>query len=298
MAAAMKHMASNFAKLKGVDFIRWQKKMHFLLSSMSVVYVLTAPMSKDGGDNLTVEQVRKRAKWDNDDYVYRGLILNGMFDSLFDIYQNVESSKELWDSLKAKYMAEDASSKKFLVSNFTNYKMTDSRPVMEQYNELLGILGRFTQHKMNMDEAIQVSCIIDKLPPSWKDFKQKKEELTLVELGSHLRIEESLRVQDSDKPKSNNVTGPSVFNMVEHNNSIRYNDNKGKSKHHDNTRADPNKKAKPTCWKCGKIGHIKRDYKGVNVGNKANGSGTKGSVDGSSNSLKVQNMFNKSHQVY
>ncbi|GJU78719.1 hypothetical protein Tco_1275789 [Tanacetum coccineum] len=63
-----------------------------------------------------------------------------------------------------------------------------------------------------MDEAIQVSCIIDKLPPSWKDFKHtlkhKKEDLTLVELGSHLRIEESLKVQDNDNPKSNNVVGP------------------------------------------------------------------------------------------
>ncbi|GKB02506.1 hypothetical protein Tco_0830595 [Tanacetum coccineum] len=90
--------------------------------------------------------------------------------------------------------------------------MTDSRTVMKQYNELLGILGRFIQHKMNMDEAIQVSCIIDKLPPSWKDFKHtlkhKKEELTLVELGSHLLIEESLKVQDNDKPKGNNVVGP------------------------------------------------------------------------------------------
>ncbi|GJZ93659.1 zinc finger, CCHC-type containing protein [Tanacetum coccineum] len=263
-AAAMKHMASNFAKLdkfEGVDFRRWQKKMHFLLSSMSVVYVLTTPIPEDGGDDATVEQIRKRAKWDNDDYVCRGLILNGMSDSLFDIYQNVESSKELWDSLEAKYMAEDASSKKFLVSNFTNYKMTDSRPVLEQYNELLGILGRFTQHKMNMDEAIQVSCIIDKLPPSWKDFKHTlkhlKEELTLVELGSHLRIKESLRAQDNDKPKVNNVIGPSVVNM-----------------------------SKVTCWKCGKPGHLKKDCKGGKSGNKANGSGTKGSVDGSSNSLK------------
>ncbi|GKB24409.1 hypothetical protein Tco_0863810 [Tanacetum coccineum] len=93
-AAAMKHMASNFAKLdnfEGVDFRRWQKNMHFLLSSMSVVYVLTTPMPEDGGDNPTVEQVRKRAKCDNDDYVCRGLILN----PLFDIYQNVESFKEL-----------------------------------------------------------------------------------------------------------------------------------------------------------------------------------------------------------
>ncbi|GJU40790.1 zinc finger, CCHC-type containing protein [Tanacetum coccineum] len=186
--------------------------MHFLLSSMSMVYVLTTPMPEDGGDNLTVEQVRKRAKWDNDDYVCRGLILNGMSNYLFDIYQNVESSKELWDSLEAKYMAEDASSKKFLVS-----------------------------------------CIIDKLPPSWKDFKHTlkhlKEELTLIELGSRLRIKESLRVQDSDKPKDNNVAGPLVVNRVEHNNSS---------------------------W----------DYKVVNVDNKANGSGTKASVDGSSNSLK------------
>ncbi|GKC13476.1 zinc finger, CCHC-type containing protein, partial [Tanacetum coccineum] len=236
--------------------------MHFLLSSMSVVYVLTTPMPEDGGENPTVEQVRKRVKWDNDDYVCRGLILDGMFDSLFDIYQNVKTSKELWDTLEAKYMVEDASSKKFLVSNFINYKMTDSRPVLEQYNELLGILGRFTQHKMNMDESLQVSCIIDKLPPSWKDFKHTlkhlKEELTLVELGSHLRIEESLRAQDNDKPKGNNVAGPSVVNMVEHNSSSRYNNNMGKSKHHD-TKVDPNKKPKVTCWKCGKPGHLKKD---------------------------------------
>ncbi|GJU34781.1 hypothetical protein Tco_1183135 [Tanacetum coccineum] len=183
--------------------MRWQKKMHFLLFIMSVVYVLTNPIPEDG-KNATMEQIRKRNKWDNDDYVCRGLILNGMLDPLFDIYQNVESSKELWDSLEAKYMAEDASSKKFLVSNFTNYKMTDSRPVMEQYNELLGILGRFTQHKMNMDEAIQ----------------------------------------------------------------------------------------------CGKPGHLKKDCKGEKVGNKANGSGTNVLVDGSTNSLKGHNMFNKSLQVY
>ncbi|GKD11100.1 hypothetical protein Tco_1190785 [Tanacetum coccineum] len=164
VAAAMKHMALNFAKLdkfEGVDFERCQKKMHLLLSSISVVYVLTTPMPEDGGDNPSMEQVRSKAKWDNDDYICRGLILNGMSDSLFDIYLNVESSKELWESLEAKYMADDASSKKFLVS-----------------------------------------CIIDKLPPSWNDFKYTlkhlKEELTLVQLSS---IEDSLGMQDNGKQK-------------------------------------------------------------------------------------------------
>ncbi|GJT74555.1 zinc finger, CCHC-type containing protein [Tanacetum coccineum] len=216
--AAMKHMASTFSKLdkfEGVNFRRWLKKMHFLLSGMSVVYVMTTLIPEDD-ENATMEQIKRRNKWENDDYVCRGLILNGMSDPLFDILQNVKSSKELWDSLEAKYMAGDASSKKFFVSNFINYKMTDSRPVIEQYKEL-GMLGKFTQHKMNMDEAIQISCIIDKLPPSWKDFKHtlkhKKEELTLIELGSHLRIEEFLRVHDSNKPKRNNVVAPSIVNM-------------------------------------------------------------------------------------
>ncbi|GKB84591.1 hypothetical protein Tco_0956863, partial [Tanacetum coccineum] len=204
--AAMKHMASNFTKLdkfERVDFRRWKKKMHFLLSSMSVVYMLTTSILKDG-ENATMKQIRKRNKWENDDYVCRGLILNDMFDPLFDIYQNVESSKELWDSLEAKYMVKDASSNKFLVS-----------------------------------------CFIEKLPPSWKDFKHtlkhQKEELTLVVLGSHLRIEESLMMQDNDKLKGNNVVGPSVVNIEEHNNSSRYTNNRDKRKHQD-TKADPNKK--------------------------------------------------------
>ncbi|GJV46946.1 zinc finger, CCHC-type containing protein [Tanacetum coccineum] len=136
---------------------------------MSVVYVLTTPIPEDG-ENATVDQIKWRNKWDNDDYVCRGLILKGMSYLLFNICQNVESGKELWDSLEAKYMAEYASSKKF-----------------------------------------HVSCIINKLPPSWKDFKHtlkhNKEELTLVELDSPLRIKESLKVQDSGKLKGKNFVG-------------------------------------------------------------------------------------------
>nr|GEV37494.1 zinc finger, CCHC-type [Tanacetum cinerariifolium] len=143
--------------------------MHFLLSSMSVVYVLTPD---DGGDDPTMEQVSKRAKM-----------------------LNLPKSYEIpwWLNILLR---------------------------MHQVRSSL-----FTQHKINMDKAIQVSYIIDKISLSWKDFKHtlkhKKEELTLAELGSHLRIEESLRMQDNDKPKSTNVGGPSVVNMVKHNNSFR-----------------------------------------------------------------------------
>ncbi|XP_076884922.1 uncharacterized protein LOC143534289 [Bidens hawaiensis] len=171
MAESVKDMTSNFNKLNkfdGSDFHRWQKKMHFLLTTLKVVYVLSTPIP-EVDENSTLEQVRRRNKWENDNYICRGDILNGMSDSLFDIYQHVGSATELWNDLESKYIAEDASSKKFLVSDFNNYKMVYSRSIMEQYNELVRILGQFTQHNMNMDESITVSSVIDKLPSSWKD---------------------------------------------------------------------------------------------------------------------------------
>lgn len=127
-----------------------------------------------------------------------------MSDALFDIHSESLCAKVSWDTLELKYINEDASSKKFLVSDFNNYKMEDSRSVTEQYNELLGIYVQFKLHRMNTDKSLVVSTIIEKLPPSWKDFKHnlkhQKEELPLVQLA-HIRIEESLREKQSENSK-------------------------------------------------------------------------------------------------
>ncbi|GKE03178.1 hypothetical protein Tco_1395196, partial [Tanacetum coccineum] len=163
----VKEMTTNFGKLdrfEGYDFRRWKKKMHFLLMTLKVVYVLTTPMPE---------------LLEDDTYV--------------------KSAKELWDSLGSKYMADDASSKKFLVSNFSNYKLVDFSPVMEQFNDLLRILEQYTQHGLKMDESISVS-------------------------------KESLRAQKSDKGKGKEVVGPSV-NMTEEGGKNKNNkQNKGKKR--------------------------------------------------------------------
>ena len=98
--------------------------------TLNVVHILSSPVSEEKGDETPAE-IRKRYEWENDDYICRGHIFNGMSDPLFDIYQNVENAKQLWNDHESKYIVVDDSSKKFLVSDFNNYKMVDSRPVME-----------------------------------------------------------------------------------------------------------------------------------------------------------------------
>lgn len=43
---------------------------------------------------------------------------------------------------------------------------------VEQFHEALHIISQFCLHNMNMDECIIVSSIVNKFPPSWKDYKK------------------------------------------------------------------------------------------------------------------------------
>ena len=81
-------------RFDGGNFIRWQKKLHFLLTSLNVVYVLTTPKPQEREDEKLTE-TRVRHKWDQDDYVYKRHICNAMSDTLFDQYHNKPTAKEM-----------------------------------------------------------------------------------------------------------------------------------------------------------------------------------------------------------
>ena len=138
--------------------------MHFLLTTLKVVYVLNTPYPIET-ENETLDQARRRSKFENDDYICRGHILNSMSNALFDVYQSMESAKELWKALENKHISENASIKNFIISQFNNYKMVEERSVLDQLHEIQRILSHFKQHNMHMDETIVVSSIVDTLHP-------------------------------------------------------------------------------------------------------------------------------------
>nr|GMC60131.1 zinc finger, CCHC-type [Ipomoea batatas] len=85
--------------------------------------------------------------------------------------------------------------------------------LMEQFHEIVRILGQIRHHGMNMDDSIAIASIIDKLPPSWykvhRALMQRKEELTMEQLSSHMYVEEGIRQKESKKKSGGRLIGAS-----------------------------------------------------------------------------------------
>ncbi|XP_016200311.1 uncharacterized protein LOC107641330 [Arachis ipaensis] len=67
--------------------------MYFLLTTLKVAYVLTIPRPPEV-EREAIVKTRAKQKWDNDDYICTGHILNGIADALFDVYQNQGCRKD------------------------------------------------------------------------------------------------------------------------------------------------------------------------------------------------------------
>ena len=77
------------------------------------------------------------------------------------------------------------------MGRFLDYKMIDSKNVVSRVQELKVILREIPIEGMMLSETFQVATIIEKLPPTWKDFKNylkhKRKEMTIEDLDFELK---------------------------------------------------------------------------------------------------------------
>ncbi|XP_042432936.1 uncharacterized protein LOC122019546 [Zingiber officinale] len=182
-------------KFTGVNFKRWQQKMFFYLTTLGLARILTEEIPKVVKGVDEVNTLLLLDKWNESEFLCRNYILNNLADSLYLVYCEIKTAKELWESLDKKYKSEDAGTKKFIVGRFLDYKMSDSKSVISQIQELQVLLQEIHSEGMTLSETFQVAAIIEKLPTGWKDFKNylkhKRKEMNLEELVVRLRIEEA-----------------------------------------------------------------------------------------------------------
>lgn len=208
-------------------------------------------------------------KWIDNDFDCKNYILNALSDDLYEYYSTFETAKDVWDALQKKYDTEEAGSKKYAVSRYVRYQMVDDRSVVAQAHELQKIYHEIVAEGMKTDEQFQVSVMIDKLPPSWKDFRNtlrhKTKEFSLESLIVKLRVEEEARKQDKKEEiliVSNNKTHP---NLKPKKRDMKPNPNQKKGgRPNQNKNQHPSKNGQNSnseflCYICNKPNHMARN---------------------------------------
>ena len=91
--------------------------------------------------------------------------MNGLDDSLYNVYSLIITAKKLWANLDKKYKTEDAGTKKFIIGRFLEYKMVDNKTIISQVQEFQLILHEIEAKGMILPETFSVATIVEKLPP-------------------------------------------------------------------------------------------------------------------------------------
>ncbi|RVW42300.1 Retrovirus-related Pol polyprotein from transposon TNT 1-94 [Vitis vinifera] len=204
-------------KFNGNEFKRWQQKMLFYLTTLNLARFLheECPILEEGETNK--EKVAAVDAWKHSDFLCRNYVLNGLDNTLYNVYCSLKTPKELWDSLDKKYKTEDAGMKKFIVGKFLDFKMIDSKTVISQVQELQVILHEIHYEGMSLSDSFQVAAVIEKLPPLWKDFKNylkhKRKEMNLEELIPKKEKKPQANVTEFDK-LSNDVSEMNLSAVV------------------------------------------------------------------------------------
>lgn len=75
--------------------------------------------------------------------------------------------------MNLKYIAEDAEKQKFVIGNHYRWKMTDNKDIKAQINEYYKLLEELKAYNINLPDKFVACLLIEKLPESWKDYKQQ-----------------------------------------------------------------------------------------------------------------------------
>ncbi|XP_070051585.1 uncharacterized protein [Nicotiana tomentosiformis] len=117
--------------------------MFFYLTTLSLQKFIKEDVSVLPDETPENERFLVTESWKHSDFLCKNYILSGLEDDLYNVYSNMETSKQLWIALERKYKTEDAGLKKFGAAKFLDYKIVDSKSVITQVQELQVIIHDF-----------------------------------------------------------------------------------------------------------------------------------------------------------
>ena len=82
-------------KFNGLNFKRWQHKMLFYLTTLNLARFLTEKAHKLKEDKRDIQVISVIDAWKHYYFLCRNYVMNALIDSLYNVYSDNKSAKEL-----------------------------------------------------------------------------------------------------------------------------------------------------------------------------------------------------------
>ena len=88
--------------------------MLFYLKTLNFARLLTEEAPKLKEDECDIQVISVVDSWKHSDFLCRNYVMNAFTNSLYNVYTDKKTTKELWESLDRKYKTKDVGAKKFV----------------------------------------------------------------------------------------------------------------------------------------------------------------------------------------
>lgn len=206
---------------------------------------------------------RTAAKWEEDNELAKAALLSHMQDDLIPLFEDIKMAKEILSALEQKYGGKYDTYVQLLLDKFNGLTMSEYSSVVDHVNHMALIAKDLSVAGNTISDKMQVSTILNSLPPSWDSvvtaINCSGQVLTMDTLPAILALEEERKkrrkrsnlmvAEDSGRP-TKKAKGPHDVKgkQFKHGNQFK---NKMHFKH------GKKKGKKGACFSCGEIGHYK-----------------------------------------
>jgi hypothetical protein len=168
-----------------------------------------------------------------------------------------DSTKKLWDKLGSLYQSKSLVNKLFLRKKLYLLRMSDGSSVTENLNAFNTIISQLSFIDIKITEEEKCIILLCSFPNSWDSL--------VMAIGSNsttLALEDVVASLLSKEMRRNNMEGSTKDALMVRGRPVdrdkgKFSGRKSKLK----GRSKSSVQSTRRCWKCGKVGNYKRDYK-------------------------------------